>query len=205
MNRTRQNTQKTSTRSPWNAAMWLTVLMSIFMLNAGTAQAHDADYKRVISQWRSEGLMVKLNENIDFVQGIMRGTFVVQDNRGAGHYMHASQMTCPFWVRIDNKGQDELQGVCKLVNEKGDTADAQFFSTGGQENFTGIWAFTSGTGSLTGIQGGGPLNLRVDLIRKQVVNGQSEYFATDVQASGYLSITELRDNVVDNDRFPEVQ
>jgi len=200
------NTRSKSNRPFGKTVVWLTVLMSVFMLNiAGAAQAHDADHKRVISKWRSDGLMFSLNENTDFVQGAMKGTFIVQDNRGVAHYMHAAQMTCPFWVRIDKDGQDELQGVCHLTNEKGDTADAKFFSTGDRENFTGIWTFTSGTGNLKGIQGGGPLNLRVDLIKEQITNGQPEYFATNVEASGYLNIRELRDNVVDNDRFPEVQ
>ena len=199
-------TQAQDNRPFGKTAIWLTVLLSIFMLNFATfVHAHDADHKRVISQWRSEGLKFSLNENTDLVQGAMQGTFIVKDDRGMAHYMHAAQMTCPFWVQINKNGKDQLQGVCELVNEKGDTAKARIFSTGDKENFTGIWAFTSGTGNLKGIQGGGPLNIRVDLINENVTHGQPEYVATGVKASGYLNISELRDNVVNQDRFPEVQ
>lgn len=201
-----KSTVHPKTQSGRKSGVGALLMTALFIIGlTSSVNAHDADHKKVITKWNSEGQISQLNGQEDIYQGVMKGTFIVKDNRGVSHYMHSAQMSCPFWVRINSNGQDQLQGACHLVNEKGDTAQADIFCTGNKENCTGIWSFTSGSGNLAGIRGGGPLKIRVDLLKKEKAGEPTDFVTQNMKASGYLYINELQDNVVNRDRFPIVQ
>ncbi len=173
---------------------------------AGHAFADDADTKRALSSWRSEGKVFSLNRHQQFYSGLMKGTFFVKDSTQKTHYMHAVRMDCPFSVQINSKGDDEMQGACQLTDQTGNTTKAKISCSGPKENCQGKLTFISGTGNLKGIEGGGSMKIRVDLIQVASTEAASQSFGKDMQASGYLIISDLHDNVTaDQDGAPVVR
>ncbi|GJL78457.1 MAG: hypothetical protein NPINA01_14460 [Nitrospinaceae bacterium] len=185
---------------------WIAFLIGILALNlTGFAQADDADEKRVLSSWRSDGTVYSMSKNMDFYTGVMKGTFFVKDHTGKTHFTHATRLTCPFSVQINKGGKDELQGMCQLVNQRGDRANARISCTGEKENCNGDWKFTAGSGALKGIKGGGKLKIRVDLIKEDSSDKSNLGFGNEMGASGYLIINDLHDNVDSSQEIPKVQ
>lgn len=182
------------------------ILIGLLALNTvGLAQADDADQKGAISSWRSEGQVYPLNEYMDFYAGLMKGTFFVKDHTQKSHYMHAVRMDCPFSVHINHRGNDEMQGACQLTDQKGNKAIAKISCTGPKENCQGNLTFVSGTGDLKGIKGGGAMKIRVDLIKEESEEKTFHTFGGNMDASGYLIISDLQDNVSDEGGHPKVR
>ena len=202
MNHLTPATKQRTLPSPRKPSAWLALLTGILILNfSGLAQADNLDSKKVRSSWRAEGQVYSMNTKSEFYSGLMKGTFFVKDHTGKTHYMHSTQMTCPFSVFINKGGKDELQGMCQLANSNGDQANAKIFCIGEKENCLGTWSFTSGTGNLRGIKGGGKMKIRVDLVKKD----STGYFGNKMGASGYLVINDLHDNVDSTKETPRVR
>lgn len=186
--------------------LWGGVLIGLLVLNPlGLAYADNADQKGAISSWRSEGQVYSMNNDLDFYIGLMKGTFFVKDHTQKTHYMHAVRMDCPFSVHINQKGNDEMQGACQLTDQKGNKAIAKISCTGPKENCQGNLTFVSGTGSFKGIKGGGSMKIRVDLIKMESEEKSVASFGKVMDASGYLIISDLQDNVTDEGGHPKVR
>jgi hypothetical protein len=172
--------------------------------DAWSQGAKSGDIK-VISGWRSEGKLYSMSKDMKFYSGIMKGTFFVKDKSGKGHYLHANRMTCPFSVQIEN-GKDILQGMCHLENQSGERVTAKIACTGLKENCQGDWIFVSGKGSMKGIKGKSKMKIRVDLVKKEFPESSNHLqFGSKMNASGYLIINELNDNVDGTGRIPKVK
>lgn len=182
------------------------LLTALLVFNSlGLTQAADVDHKEAISSWRSEGQVYSLSKNQAFYMGLMKGTFFVKDATPKTHYMHAARMDCPFSVRINHSGKDVMQGVCQFIDQKGNTANATIACTGPKEDCEGKLTFTSGTGNFKGINGGGLMKIRVDLLHEEVTGNLPQSFGNNMEAHGYLVIRDLQDNVTDQGGYPIVQ
>ncbi len=188
----------------YKQSFWMALLTGLLILNfSGPAQADDADDKRAIASWRAEGNVYPVGKGQEFYSGVMKGTFFVKDHTNKTHYMHAARMDCPFAVHINQAGNDVMQGTCQLTDQIGNKANAKISCEGHKENCQGKLTFTSGTGNFEGIQGGGAIKVRVDLVQDSTQNSDSSY-GKNRTASGYLIINNLQDNVKDQDGHPVV-
>ena len=187
-------------------SVFVGLLTGLLVFNAlGLAQAADGDHKEAISSWRSEGQIYSLSKNQAFYMGLMKGTFFVKDVTPKTHYMHAARMDCPFSVHIDDSGKDVMQGVCQFIDQKGNTANAAIACTGPKEDCKGKLTFTSGTGNFKGINGGGLIKIRVDLLHEDVTGNLPQSFGNNMKAHGYLVIRDLQNNVTNEDGYPVVR